>query len=262
MQLWQPPLPERYNEMSDDELIAAIEQRKRELVGRCVILGHHYQQDDVIRFADFTGDSFKLSQLAAEEVEKTGATNVVFAACTSWPSRPTSSRPRTCGHPAGPRRRLLDGRHGRLRPDRRRLGADRRGAPTGENVRVIPVCYMNSSAAIKAFVGEHGGAVCTSPTAIKRLRMGPGRRRHATRPRARDQDPVPARSAPRAEHRRVDGLRRRHRTCACGTPSTATAWAGGRGNDRAQRPSFSGRATARCTSSSAPSTSTRSARVA
>src|SRR5271154_3770481 len=63
--LWQPPLPERYTRMSEADLAAAIRARKAELGGKLVILGHHYQQDDVIQFADFTGDSFKLSRQAA-----------------------------------------------------------------------------------------------------------------------------------------------------------------------------------------------------
>src|SRR5687768_14978232 len=76
--LWQPPLPDRYTKMSADELASAIRARKAELGDKLVILGHHYQQDEVIQFADFTGDSFKLSQLAAERVKQAGAKYVVF----------------------------------------------------------------------------------------------------------------------------------------------------------------------------------------
>jgi len=71
--LWQPTLPDRYTTMSEDDLVNDIAARKKQLGNELVILGHHYQQDDVIRFADFTGDSFKLSQLAARKVADTGA---------------------------------------------------------------------------------------------------------------------------------------------------------------------------------------------
>ena len=65
--LFQPPLPAGYAELPEAELRAGIRESKVRLGSRLVILGHHYQQDDVIEFADFTGDSLKLSQLAAEQ---------------------------------------------------------------------------------------------------------------------------------------------------------------------------------------------------
>ncbi|MEX0741623.1 MAG: quinolinate synthase NadA, partial [Phycisphaeraceae bacterium] len=76
--LWQAPLPKRYAAMSEQELNAAIRARKAELGHDLVILGHHYQQDEVVKHADFTGDSFKLSQLAAEKVREAGSKYVVF----------------------------------------------------------------------------------------------------------------------------------------------------------------------------------------
>jgi len=162
--LWQPPLPERYQTLSDAQLAEAIAARKAELGSDLVILGHHYQQDEVIRFADFTGDSFKLSQLAAEQVKKNNAKYVIF-----------------CGvHFMAETADILTDDHvAVILPD---LGAGcsmadmadydqtvdaweqmtEVFAATGEKVRIIPVCYMNSTAAIKAFCGQHGGAVCTS----------------------------------------------------------------------------------------------------
>jgi len=160
--LWQPSLPEKYTQMSETDLADAIRARRAELGDRLVILGHHYQQDEVIAFADFTGDSFKLSQLAAERVREAGAKFVIF-----------------CGvhFMAESADILTDEDVAVILPDLSagcsmadmadydqtvdcwmQLGEVYRG----QNVRVIPVCYMNSSAAIKAFVGEHGGAVCTS----------------------------------------------------------------------------------------------------
>jgi quinolinate synthase len=89
--LWQPALPDQYTSMTDAELADGIRERKARLGDQLVILGHHYQQDDVVTHADFTGDSFKLSQLAAKKVTETAADTWFSAACTSWPSRPTSS---------------------------------------------------------------------------------------------------------------------------------------------------------------------------
>ena len=76
--LWQPALPDEYLRRSEDELGAAISARRAELGTRLLILGHHYQQDEVIRHADFVGDSLKLSQIAAAEAPKRGAKYIVF----------------------------------------------------------------------------------------------------------------------------------------------------------------------------------------
>ena len=65
--LYQLPLAPEYAELSERELGARIRAAKAKLGGRLVILGHHYQQDDVVQFADITGDSLKLSQLAAKQ---------------------------------------------------------------------------------------------------------------------------------------------------------------------------------------------------
>src|SRR5436853_416966 len=73
--VWQQPLPEIYNQLSEPELRLRIELAKEALGKRLVILGHHYQQDAVIDFADFTGDSFELSRKAAEQKQ---AEYVVF----------------------------------------------------------------------------------------------------------------------------------------------------------------------------------------
>ncbi len=167
--LWQPPIPDRYVTMPDDAVAAAISQRKRDLAGDVVILGHHYQRDDVIRHADFTGDSFKLSQLAAERVRTVGAKHVVF--CGVHFMAETADV-------------LTDDDVAVILPD---MGAGCSMADMADydqtvdaweqlsalyerhnrSVRIIPVCYMNSSAAIKAFVGQHGGAVCTSSNCDK-----------------------------------------------------------------------------------------------
>lgn len=169
MQLWQPAIPDRYQALSDAELDAAITQRKQEIGSDLVILGHHYQTDEVIQHADFTGDSFKLSQLAAEQVGKVGAKYVIF--CGVHFMAETADI-------------LTDDGVAVMLPD---LGAGCSMADMADyeqtveaweqihavldadatKWRVIPICYMNCTAAIKAFCGEHGGAVCTSSNCEK-----------------------------------------------------------------------------------------------
>ena len=65
--LYQAPLAPKYAKLTEAEMREQILACKSQLGRRLVILGHHYQQDDVVEFADFTGDSFKLSQLAAQQ---------------------------------------------------------------------------------------------------------------------------------------------------------------------------------------------------
>ncbi len=170
--LWQPAIPDAYTHASVEELSGRIAARRAELAGEVVILGHHYQRDDVIAHADFTGDSFKLSQLAAERVEEVGAKTVVF--CGVHFMAETADV-------------LTNDGVAVLLPD---MGAGCSMADmadydqtvdaweqctslferAGRKVRLIPICYMNSSAAIKAFCGEHGGAVCTSSNCDKVFR--------------------------------------------------------------------------------------------
>jgi quinolinate synthase len=168
--LWQPPLPDRYTKMTDAQLAEAIWARKRELGSKLVILGHHYQQDEVIQFADFTGDSFKLSQLAADQVKKTGAKYVIFQGVHFMAESADILAPE------GVQVILPDMSAGCSMADMAEYEdtvtawQEVAQACQGMKVRVVPVCYMNSSAAIKSFVGEHGGAVCTSSNADKILR--------------------------------------------------------------------------------------------
>ena len=87
------PLPERYLRLSDDELDARIAGAKATLGERCVILGHHYQRDEVIKFADYIGDSLKLVARGRDRARR--PTTSSSAACTSWRRAPTSSARRT-----------------------------------------------------------------------------------------------------------------------------------------------------------------------
>ena len=84
----QPALPERYTTAHPDQLAQWIGDAKQALGSRLLILGHHYQRDEVMRWADARGDSFGLSRIAADRAMPSSSCS---AASTSWPSRPTSS---------------------------------------------------------------------------------------------------------------------------------------------------------------------------
>lgn len=160
--LLQPPIPKKYAALTEDEIADAIRQRKQTLGSKVVILGHHYQQDEIIQFADFTGDSLKLAQVGADQQ----AQYIVF-----------------CGvhFMAESADILTDESVTVILPD---LGAgcsmadmaeidqleDAWDCIVHENAQqVIPITYVNSAASIKAFCGKHGGACCTSSNAAKIL---------------------------------------------------------------------------------------------
>jgi quinolinate synthase len=149
---------------SDPDLVARAEAAKAKLGSRLFVLGHHYQRDEVIRFADVTGDSFKLAQQAAARPE---AEYIVF-----------------CGvhFMAESADILTSGAQQVVLPDLA-AGCSMADMATAEQVercwerledlgiaeRVVPVSYMNSSADIKAFTGRHGGTICTSSNAQRAL---------------------------------------------------------------------------------------------
>ncbi|HEY3217042.1 MAG TPA: quinolinate synthase NadA [Candidatus Eisenbacteria bacterium] len=142
---------------------STIEERtwaaKRRLGKRVVILGHHYQRESVIQFADFRGDSFKLSQLAAGQAE---AEFIVF-----------------CGvHFMAESADILRQPHQTVILPDLKAGCSMADMAASEDVEeawdrltrahgdsMVPVTYMNSSAALKAFCGQRGGVVCTSSNA-------------------------------------------------------------------------------------------------
>jgi quinolinate synthase len=144
-----------------DERIAAAKAR---LGKNVVILGHHYQRDEVVKFADFRGDSLKLSQQAAA----TDAKYIVFCGVHFMAeSADILSR-------AGQVTILPDLNAGCSMADMADIGQVEACWDELEGVgglKVIPVTYMNSTAAIKGFTGEHGGAVCTSSNAEKVIRF-------------------------------------------------------------------------------------------
>ncbi|MFL6112082.1 MAG: quinolinate synthase NadA [Catenulispora sp.] len=163
---------------SDPDLVARAEAAKARLGDRLFVLGHHYQRDEVIRFADVTGDSFRLAQQAAARPEAefivfcgvhfmaesadiltSDAQRVILpdlAAGCSMADMATAEQVERCWE------RLADLARG--------------GAANGYSAeRVVPVAYMNSSADIKAFTGRHGGTICTSSNAKRALEWAFGK---------------------------------------------------------------------------------------
>ena len=156
----QRPLPEGYVTATSDDLTRRIAAAKEALGPRLLILGHHYQRDEVMRWADARGDSFGLSRLAATARD---AEFVVF-----------------CGvHFMAESADVLTGAHQQVILPDLNAGCSMADMADVESVEeawdaiaevtdidaVVPVTYMNSAAALKAFVGRHGGAVCTSSNA-------------------------------------------------------------------------------------------------
>ena len=110
---------DNYLVLPDNTMDARIAAARRELGSRAVVLGHHYQRDEVIRFADFRGDSYKLAQEAA----RTSAEYIVFCGVHFMAeSADVLAHAGPAGDPAGPQRRLLHGRHGGDWPGGKLLG--------------------------------------------------------------------------------------------------------------------------------------------
>lgn len=155
----QTILPEGFVQLKDTELDDRIRSARAKLGRRLVILGHHYQRDEVIKFADLRGDSFKLAEWAATRKD---AEYIVF-----------------CGvHFMAESADILSASYQKVVLPDMSAGCSMADMAALDQVEtcwddlarvttgtVIPITYMNSAASIKAFCGEHGGAVCTSSNA-------------------------------------------------------------------------------------------------
>ena len=157
---WQK-LPISYLKKTPEELEERILEAKARLEGRLVMLGHHYQRNEVIRFADYIGDSFKLSQFAATQEE---AEYIIF-----------------CGvHFMAETADILSGRHQKVILPNLTAGCSMADMAhvddvldcwedleevLGDDGGITPITYMNSTAAIKALCGRNDGIVCTSSNA-------------------------------------------------------------------------------------------------
>jgi quinolinate synthase len=154
-------IPLFYAEMSGEELDRRITAARETLGERLVILGHHYQRDEIIKYADYRGDSFKLAQLAA--------------------ARPQADYILFCGvHFMAESADVLSGPHQKVILPNPAAGCSMADMANiaeveecwqmlaeqlGDDAGIIPVTYMNSAANLKAFCGRNGGIVCTSSNA-------------------------------------------------------------------------------------------------
>lgn len=150
---------------SDPDLVERARVARAALGGRAFVLGHHYQRDEVIALADVTGDSFKLAREAAARPE---AEYVIFCGVHFMAE---SADILTHGGQAVV---LPDLQAGCSMADMADIAQVEEAwdvfADAGVAERTVPVTYMNSTAAIKAFTGRHGGTVCTSSNAQVALR--------------------------------------------------------------------------------------------
>jgi quinolinate synthase len=161
----QVPLGPEYVDLGDVELDRRITASKQRLGERVVILGHHYQRDEIIKFADFRGDSYKLAKDGAAQDR---ADYIVFCGVHFMAE--------SADILASDRQKVIlpNLTAGCSMADMADIcqvkacwdALDRLGLSDG----AVPVTYINSAANLKAFVGEHGGAVCTSSNCDKILR--------------------------------------------------------------------------------------------
>jgi quinolinate synthase len=157
-------LPEKYLGLTDAEMEVRIAAARQTLGNRLVILGHHYQRDEVIKFADYTGDSFRLARQVAKHPQ---ADYIVF-----------------CGvHFMAESADILSAPHQQVILPDLAAGCSMADMVDPDQLEtcweelqqmgipgIVPVTYINSAASIKSFVGERGGTVCTSSNAAATLK--------------------------------------------------------------------------------------------
>lgn len=155
---YKPTITEE--ELSDDQVLVELRKIKEELKDQVVVLGHHYQQDDVIEFADITGDSLQL----AREAAKLSKPYIIFCGVhfmAETADMLTSEAQKVI---------LPDLKAGCSMADMaKRSEIDRAWSfiQSSTKEKVIPVTYINCAATLKAFVGDNGGSICTSSNAEK-----------------------------------------------------------------------------------------------
>ncbi len=160
--MFQQPLPLDIITLSPEEVQARIEAARRILGKELIILGHHYQRDEIIRWADYTGDSLKLSQIAGQCNE---AKYIIFCGVHFMAE--------SADILTGPEQKVIlpNLSAGCSMADMASIGQVESAWDQLSKItdceRIIPITYVNSTAGIKAFVGRHGGASCTSSNARK-----------------------------------------------------------------------------------------------
>jgi quinolinate synthase len=171
---WQQDIPQEYWELPGRALVERVKLARQKLGSRLIVLGHHYQREDIIQFADVRGDSFKLAQWAAQHPE---TEYIVF-----------------CGvHFMAESADVLTAPHQKVILPNMAAGCSMADMADPDDVfacwseldeaglaaDTIPITYVNSAAALKAFCGRHGGIVCTSTNAPAVLRWAFEQKRRA-----------------------------------------------------------------------------------
>ena len=152
-------IPEKYKQMTREELENRVIEVKKQLGSKLFIPGHHYQKNEVVKFADATGDSLQLAQLSAENTE---AEYIVFCGVHFMAETAdilTSEKQKVI---------LPDMRAGCSMADMADIQQTERAWEKLQELfgdTILPLTYVNSTAAIKSFVGAHGGATVTSSNA-------------------------------------------------------------------------------------------------
>lgn len=154
------------NELSDEKVLQETWAIKRKLGNKVVVLGHHYQQDDIISFADITGDSLELAKKAGQlkDAEYVIFCGVHFMAETA--DMLTKENQKVI---------LPDLRAGCSMADmanRREIDQAWKYLKSCTDQKIVPITYINCSAALKSFVGENDGSICTSSNAEKIITWG------------------------------------------------------------------------------------------
>ena len=155
----QVTLPERFRRMDPKEMEDRVQQIKNQFGDRLFMPGHHYQKYEVIRFADARGDSLKLARISADNQK---AEFIVFCGVHFMAE--------TADMLTGDHQKVIlpDMRAGCSMADMADIDQTRRGWSTMQQTfgdTILPLTYVNSTAAIKAFVGRHGGSTTTSSNA-------------------------------------------------------------------------------------------------
>ena len=152
-------------EASDPSLVARAIAARNALGAKAMVLGHHYQRDEVIQFADITGDSFKLAQAAADN----STAEYIFFCGVHFMAESadilTSADQKVILPDLAAGCSMAD-----MATNQQVRDAWKEFERLGVASRTIPVTYMNSSAAIKSFTGENRGTVCTSSNAERAMR--------------------------------------------------------------------------------------------
>jgi quinolinate synthase len=176
--MYQAPLPQEYANLSEQEAFDRIQAAKKALGKRLVILGHHYQRDEIIAHADYRGDSYKLAKDASRhpEAEFIVFCGVHFMAETADILTPDHQKVILPNLAAGCSMADMANLF-QVRSCWKQLEGLYHGPGStqqGKATTIVPITYINSAANLKAFVGEKGGTVCTSSNAVEAVNWALG----------------------------------------------------------------------------------------